>query len=83
MRKVLENRNFYKESNLNRIAEFVNCYEALCSTCYDPNCLHRSWVTFIKAAGYEMNVDILDRKARVDARIEKLIEYIERVLDKS
>lgn len=83
MRQILIKRNFYKRVNEDRITNLVNVYEALCEVAYDPKQEHKCWTTFINELGYELNIDILAFKERVDKKLEWFIGYIERGLDKN
>jgi hypothetical protein len=87
LKQSLEKRNFYKETNTRRITELVNCYEALCSTAYDAKVIHKSWMSFTGKLGYDnasytMDDRILMFKGKIDAKIEYLVNAIERGLDK-
>lgn len=83
MREVLVKRNFYKQVNEDRIKSLVNVYETLCEVAYDPKHEHKCWVEFMNELGYELNIDILAFKEIVDGKLEWLVGYIERGLDKS
>ena len=83
MRRTLENHKFYKAINLERITKLVDMYEALCDVAYDPKCEHKCWTTFIKEAGYTLNVDILQVKSNVDDRLERICRHIDWALDKN
>jgi hypothetical protein len=80
MRQILEKRNFYKAKNIEKIEQFVNCYEALCSTCYDPTNQHKCWIVFMKELDYEMNLSIIQVKDQIDKTIERLTDRIESYL---
>jgi hypothetical protein len=83
MRQVLVKRNFYKQVNEDRINNLVNVYEALCEVAYDPKHEHKCWTMFIKELGYELDIDILAFKEKIDRKIDWLVEYIEQGLDKN
>jgi len=83
VREVLVKRNFYKQVNEDRIRSLVNVYETLCEVAYDPKHEHRCWVEFMNEIGYELNIDILAFKERVDEKLDWLTSYIERGLDKN
>jgi hypothetical protein len=87
MRRTLEDRNFFKQTNTDRITNLVNCYEGLCDVAYDSKIVHRSWVTFMGKTGhdvssYSMDTNMLQFKSNVDTKIDYLVGYIEEGLDK-
>lgn len=83
MRRSLNNHNFYKVINTERITKLVDMYEALCDVAYDPKCEHKCWTTFIKETGYTLNVDILQVKEKIDTQMERMCRFIDYSLDKN
>jgi len=83
MRQVLIRRNYYRQTNTDRITKVVELYQCLCDVAYDPKREHKCWTEFIKSLGYELNIDILAFKEKIDKKLDWLAGHIEQGLDKN